>query len=119
MASNDSHQLHRLTRAPFTPKAPRGPFRTVSIATTEVCNLSCVFCHFNGPHAVKKDKQLSPELVAEALRELPRGSEIHFAATGEFFMDPHALHHLHEAIRLGLSPLVLTHGQLFSKELLD
>lgn len=78
-----------------------------------------MFCHFNGPQAVKKDKQLTPELVVKALRDLPRGSEIYFAATGKFFMGPQAVQHLHEAIRLGLSPLVLTHGQLFSTALLD
>lgn len=103
---------------PFSPEASR-QFAMGAIATTEVCNLSCTFCHFNGPQAPKKAKQLSPDLVVKALRDLPRGSQVYFAATGEFFMDPNAVAHLTAAVEFGLVPLILTHGQLFSPELLD
>ena len=89
------------------------------ITTTEVCNLSCVMCHFNGPKAIKKSKTLDPELTQKVLNQLVPGDEIWFAATGEFFMDPHALDHLREASRRGLKPCVLSHVQQFTPELLD
>ncbi len=111
--------LHDITQQPFTPKANRGRFTMGSIATTEVCDLSCVFCHFNGPKAPKKSKQLEPHLVRKALQELPKGSQVYFAATGELFMDEHAVEHLQAAVQLGLDPLVLSHGQHFTPELLD
>jgi FkbM family methyltransferase len=110
---------HAVTLRPFVPKANRGPFGMGAIATTEVCNLSCVFCHFNGPKAIKKSKQLEPELVQKTLKDLPPGSQIYFAATGELFMDEHAADHLRAAVELGLAPLVLSHGQGLCPDLLE
>ena len=114
------NSLLLVTRQPFTPKAERN--RTVpmgSITATEVCNLTCVMCHFNGPNAVKKGKTLAPALVEKTLDQLAPGQEIWFAATGEFFMDPNALDHLRAASRRGMKPCVLSHGQLFTPQLLD
>ncbi|MGH9610645.1 MAG: hypothetical protein ACRD34_13345, partial [Bryobacteraceae bacterium] len=76
-------------------------------------------CHFNGPNAIKKGKTLAPEYVRKALEEIPTGSDVWFAATGEFFIDPHALDHLRYASSLGLRPCVLSHGQLYSREMID
>lgn len=81
----------------------RKPLVFGSIATTEVCNLSCVMCHFNGPKALKKGRILSPETVERILDQIPAGEEVWFAATGEFFVDPHALDHLRAAVRRGFS----------------
>lgn len=118
--SNPSYRLHDITTRPFAPRAVREkPFAFGSFATTEVCNLSCVMCHFNGPNAVKKAETLSPEYVRKALREIPSGQEVWFAATGEFFIDPHALDHVSYASSLGLKPCVLSHGQLYTHELID
>lgn len=123
-ASNKSTQardsLQLVTRRPFTPKAERSPTVPIgSITTTEVCNLTCVMCHFNGPNAAKKTKTLAPSLIEKALTQLTSGQEIWFAATGEFFMDPNALNHLRAAGHRGLKPCVLSHGQLFTPDLLD
>lgn len=115
----ESDKLAQVSRQPFTPKARRGPFVMGSITTTEVCNLSCAFCHFNGPKAPKKAQQIDPGLVVKALKDLPAGSQIYFAATGEFFLDPNAVAHLKAALDLKLVPLVLSHGQLFSEPLID
>jgi len=112
--------LPLVTRQPFTPRADRsGTVPMGSITTTEVCNLTCVMCHFNGPNAVKKGKTLPPALVEKTVDQLSPGQEIWFAATGEFFMDPNALDHLRAASRRGLKPCVLSHGQLFTPQLLD
>lgn len=111
--------LDSLNNVPFKPTAPRGPFHMGSITSTEVCNLSCVFCHFNGPKAKKKSKQLEPDNVIKALKDLPPGSQIYFAATGEFFMDENAVFYLQSAIEMDLVPLVLSHGQLYTPELLE
>jgi MoaA/NifB/PqqE/SkfB family radical SAM enzyme len=119
MSLKESKELHRISSAPFTPKASRGPFRMGGICTTEVCNLACVFCHFNGPQATKKSKELPAELVAKAMNDLTPKSLVYFAATGEFFMDEHAIENLEAAIQRDLKPMVLTHGQLLTTELLD
>jgi sulfatase maturation enzyme AslB (radical SAM superfamily) len=42
-----------------------------------------------------------------------------FAATGEFFMDPHALDHLRAAVELGHQPSILTNGLLLTPALID
>ena len=107
----EAETLERLTTAPFTPRADRGVVDFNGFATTETCELSCVFCHFNGPNATKKAKTLAPELVAKGLREVPPGRQVHFAATGDFFQDPHAMDHLQKSTELGHQVHVLSHGQ--------
>lgn len=114
---NDSSgaRLHAVTRQPFTPRAERVPgFRMGSIAVTEVCNLTCVMCHFNGPQATRRSRSLRPTAVQSLLRQMPPGETVWFAATGEFFMDPHALDHVRCAGELGLKPAVLTNGLLLT-----
>ncbi|MDX1923264.1 MAG: radical SAM protein [Alphaproteobacteria bacterium] len=112
--------LHALTTAPFQAKTKRAPnFAPGAITTNEVCNLSCVMCHFNGPNAVKKGKLLKPELVRKAMDEYPAGSHIYLASTGEFFLDPNSLDHLRYAISRGLKPQVLSHGQFYTPKLID
>jgi MoaA/NifB/PqqE/SkfB family radical SAM enzyme len=112
--------LPAMTRAPFKAKAKRvATFTPGAITTNEVCNLSCVMCHFNGPNAVKKGKVLKPEWVRKAMDEYPVGSHIYLASTGEFFLDPHALDHLRYAIGRGLKPQVLSHGQFYTPALID
>jgi FkbM family methyltransferase len=112
--------LPAITRAPFTPHAERKPpFSFGSITTTEVCNLSCVMCHFNGPNAVKKTKTLDPALIRKAMDELSPGSRVYLGATGEFFVDEFALDHVRYAISRGLVPLILSHGQAYTPDLLD
>jgi len=76
-------------------------------------------CHFNGPNATKKAKELAPHNVRTVLDQLPSGSQVHFAATGDFFMDPHAVDHVRYAVSRGLKPLILSHGQLYTPELLN
>ena len=87
--------------------------------TTDRCNLSCVMCPFNGPGAPRKTETLDPKLVFKFMREIPRGQELWFAGTGEFFMDPHALNHLQLASHLGHEPRVLTNGQRMAPSLID
>jgi uncharacterized Fe-S cluster-containing radical SAM superfamily protein len=112
--------LREVTLQPFKSKAFRAERpRVASINTTEVCNLSCVMCHFNGPQAVHKAGALVPAQVEKVLLEIPKGQDVWFCATGEFFMDPNALAYLRRATALGLKPCVLTHGQLFSQQLMD
>src|SRR2546426_757847 len=89
------------------------------VTTTEVCNISCVMCHFNGPKAIRKAGTLDPEDVRLFLSQLPPGQHVPFAATGEFFMDPHALDHLRAAAQLGHHPTILTNGLLLSPSLID
>jgi len=112
--------LKEITRAPFTTRADRSkPPKIASINTTEVCNLSCVMCHFNGPNAIKKSGTLSPDQVLKTLDMIPKGDEVWFCATGEFFIDRNALDYLKAAKARGLFPKVLTNGQAFSEKLLD
>src|SRR6266850_2405636 len=86
---NLSEELHSISLRPFVPTAQRGEnFQAGGITTTEICNLTCVMCHFNGPKAVRKEGVLDPRQVEKYLRQLPAGTTIWFAATGEFFMDP-------------------------------
>jgi pyruvate-formate lyase-activating enzyme len=119
-AKVESEQLRRVTEQPFEARTPRhGPFRFGGFTTTEVCNLSCVMCHFNGPDAVKKATTMDPGMVRRVLDQIPAGSHVHFAGTGDFFMDPHAVDHLRYAVGRGLRPLVLSHGQLYTPELLE
>jgi hypothetical protein len=119
-ADSRGYDLARITRQPFSQHAPRRePFEFGGIATTELCNLSCVMCHFNGPDAVKKARELPPENVRKVLDQLPPGSPVQFAATGDFFMDSHAVEHVKYAIERGLKPMILSHGQLYTPELLE
>ena len=89
------------------------------VTTTEICNISCKMCHFNGPTAVRKAGTLTPEQVKKYLHETPPGQEMGFAGTGEFFMDPNSLDHLQAAVDAGHKPYVLTNGQLLTPELID
>lgn len=116
----DAVSLAEVTSKPFRPRADRNrPFKLASINTTETCNLSCVMCHFNGPKAIKKSGTLKPEQVLKALQAIPTGETVRFCATGEFFLDPNAVDYLRLASSLGLKPCVLTHGQMFTPELMD
>jgi len=116
----EAEALERLTTASFTPRADRGAEPDFSgFATTETCELSCVFCHFNGPNATKKAKTLAPELIDKGLRQVPAGRKVHFAATGDFFQDPHAMEHLQKSIDLGHPVNVLSHGQSMPPERLE
>jgi len=119
-ANDAEYRLRAVTEAPFSPKAERvSPFSMAGITTTEICNLSCVMCHFNGPNATKKSRTLSPDDVLKVLRQIPPGGVVWFAGTGDLFMDPNALDHLRAAVSLGHQPAILTHGQLFTPALLD
>ncbi len=89
------------------------------ITTTEVCNISCSMCHFNGPTAVRKAGTLNPEQVRQYLAGIPKGQELSFAGTGEFFMDPNALDYLRMAVEYGHKPYILTNGQLLTPSLID
>ncbi|PZV13513.1 MAG: hypothetical protein DCF22_10640 [Leptolyngbya sp.] len=89
------------------------------ITTTEVCNISCKMCHFNGPTAVRKAGTLTPKQIEKYLSEIPAGQEMIFAGTGEFFMDPNALDHLRASVAVGHKPHILTNGQLLTPKLID
>lgn len=116
----EAETLAGVTQAPFTPHADRRPeLHFNGFATTEVCELSCVFCHFNGPNAIKKAKTLDPEMVVSGLKQVPAGQTVHFAATGDFFQDPNALNHLRASVNLGHPVNVLSHGQSMPPSLLD
>jgi pyruvate-formate lyase-activating enzyme len=117
--ADPSFDLHDISTRPFTPHAKRAMGKFFSLTTTEVCNLSCVYCHFNGPTAIKKARTLPPELVCKLLDEMPDGAWVTFAGTGEYFLDPYALDHLRYAIARGLTVDVLSHGQFFTPELMD
>jgi Radical SAM superfamily len=115
-----SYSLQAVTRAPFTPQAPRSRvFDLGAISTTEACNLSCVMCHFNGPRVEKKFGTLDAKLVEKALVQIPPGREVWFGGTGELFMDPNALTYLRRASEFGLRPCILTHGQTLTSQLID
>jgi hypothetical protein len=119
-AATNDYSLSVVSGQSFMAKATReAPFAFGSITTTEVCNLTCVMCHFNGPKAIKKGKQLPHDKVRVVLDQLPEGSQVYLGATGEFFTDPNALDHVQYALDRGLKPLILSHGQLYTPELLD
>ena len=108
----EAEMLDCVTKAPFVPNASRAARVDFNgFATTEKCELSCVFCHFNGPNATKKAEALDPALVEKGLRQVPIGQKVHFAATGDFFQDPHAHDHLRTSIELGHPVNILSHGQ--------
>lgn len=88
------------------------------VNTTEICNLSCVMCHFNGPTAAKLRATLTVEDVRKFVSSVPAGP-LWFASTGDFLMDPHALEHLQTAVAYGHQPCVLTNGQLLTPEMTD
>jgi hypothetical protein len=116
----DGKALDAITQAPFEAKAARAPAPPFGyFMTTERCHLSCVMCHFNGPKAVKKAGTIDPALVRKVLEGRAPGEQIWFVSTGEFFNDPNALLHLRTARDLGLSPRVITHGQLMTPALSD
>ncbi len=62
---------------------------------------------------------MAPELIEKGLRDIPAGQKVHFAATGDFFQDPHALDHVHKAVDLGHPVNVLSHGQSMPPERLE
>src|SRR5689334_14799081 len=97
---------------------PMKPSDVGGVSTTDVCNLSCVMCHFNGPKAVRLDKTLTVEEVRQFVSSVPKGP-LWFAATGDFLVDPNALEHLRTAVTYGHEPCVLTNGQLLTPELID
>src|SRR5580700_10085846 len=118
--SLEADAMERATAAPFAPNAHRTEaVDSLSFATTETCELSCVFCHFNGPNATKKAKTISPELVEKGVREYPKGQKVYFAATGDFFQDPNAMQHLRTTVALGHPVNVLSHGQSMPPPMLD
>lgn len=88
------------------------------VTSTEVCNITCVMCHFNGPWAPRKQGVLTVDEVKTYLEQIPRGP-VWFAGTGEFFMDPNALTHLRNAVALGHQPCILTNGLLLTPALMD
>lgn len=116
----EAKTLESVTAAPFTPRVERAPeFDFYGFSTTEVCELSCVFCHFNGPNATKKAKTLAPDLVEKGVRQVSPGKKVHFAATGDFFQDPNAMDHLRKTTELGHPVHVLSHGQSMPPERLE
>lgn len=116
----EADALRRATNADFTPNANRKAVMEFNgFATTETCELSCVFCHFNGPNAIKKARTLDQDLVKKGLEQVPAGRKVHFAATGDFFQDPHALDHLRNSIELGHPVNVLSHGQSMPPDRLE
>jgi len=116
----EKFDLHALTTAPFVPKAERSlPFVFGSVTVSEACNLECVFCHFNGPLASKTTKTLEPALVRKVMDQLAPGTIFQLSATGEYFMNPNAVHYIEYAVSRGLVPDVLSNGTLFTPELLD
>jgi hypothetical protein len=119
-ALDPNYRLSQVTKQAIDVRQDRRvPFVFGSIATTEVCNPSCVMCHFNGPKALKKGRILSPITDERILDQIPAGEEVWFAATGEFFVDPDALHHLRAAVSRGFRVGVLSHGQFYDDKLLD
>src|SRR5579864_2840129 len=89
-----------------------------AVDTTEICNLSCVMCHFNGPTAVKLQGTLTVDEVRKFVSSVPPGP-LWFASTGDFLMDPNALQHLRTAVEYGHVPHVLTNGQLLTPAMMD
>lgn len=89
-----------------------------AVDTTEVCNLSCVMCHFNGPTATRLEGTLTVEEVRKFVNSVPPGP-LWFASTGDFLMDPNAMQHLRTAVAHGHTPHVLTNGQLLTPAMMD
>jgi MoaA/NifB/PqqE/SkfB family radical SAM enzyme len=114
------YDIRAVTNQPFIPRARRvEKFEFGAIATTDVCNLECVMCHFNGPNATKKNTQLPVSLVRKVFDELPAGSKVFMSSGGDLFMDPDAEAHIAYAISRGLKPMIQSHGQLYSPEWLE
>jgi len=89
-----------------------------AVDTTEVCNLSCVMCHFNGPTAARLEGTLTVDEVKKFVSSVPPGP-LWFASTGDFLMDPNAMQHLRTAVEYGHVPHVLTNGQLLTPAMMD
>src|SRR5690242_3268031 len=102
----DGQLLETLNDPSFKPKAKRASTPPLGyLMTTELCHLSCVMCHFNGPKAARRGANtLDPGLVIKILKSRPRGERIWFVSTGEFFNDPNALAYTRAASELGLRP---------------
>jgi hypothetical protein len=49
------------------------PDQVGGIASTEVCDISCVMCHFNGPLAPRKSATITPEEGLAFMRTIPKG----------------------------------------------
>jgi len=119
-ALNKPYNLKDVTRSSYEKRAEReSSFVFGAISTTDVCNLECVMCHFNGPNAIKKNNALKPEAVYRIIDELPTGSNLFLSSGGDLFMDPHAEEYIAYASRRGLTPIIQSHGQLYSPERLD
>jgi hypothetical protein len=65
----------------------RTPDQVGAIASTEVCDISCVMCHFNGPLASRKSATITPDEGQAFMRAIPR-TLLWFAATGEILHGP-------------------------------
>jgi pyruvate-formate lyase-activating enzyme len=94
------------------------PSEVGGACTTEVCNLSCVMCHFNGPNAVRLEGTVTVEELRKFASSVPPGP-FWFSSTGDFLMDPNALEHLRTVVECGHQPCVLTNGQLLTPSLVD
>jgi sulfatase maturation enzyme AslB (radical SAM superfamily) len=89
LRQDPNYRLADVTAQPIEAKAARrAPFTFGSIATTEVCNLSCVMCHFNGPKALKKGRILKPETVERILDQIPRGEKFGLPLPASFSSVP-------------------------------
>lgn len=115
---NKKNQLNEITNQTFTPKASY-KFNMGSIAVTEACDLSCVFCHFNGPKATKKTQSIDKKYAIKAINELKVGTELYFAATGELFLDPNAEIYIKTALEKDLDVHILSHGQSIDNQRID
>ena len=89
------------------------------ISTTEVCDLSCVMCFFNGPKTKRGQRTLTVEQVRRFIEGVPKGPDLWFMGVGELLTDPNALEHIGTASELGHKPCILTNGQLLKEELID
>jgi hypothetical protein len=94
------------------------PSEVGGACTTEVCNLSCVMCHFNGPNAVRLEGTVTVEELRKFAGSVPPGP-FWFSSTGDFLMDPNALQHLRTVVECGHQPCVLTNGQLLTPTMVD
>lgn len=94
------------------------PDQVGGIASTEICDISCVMCHFNGPNAPRKTATITVEEGLAFMQSIPK-CQLWFSSNGEFFMDPNALVHVRNAAALGHQPAILTNGQSLTPELID